>query len=403
LSSVLARLDWRPPRSPVITVAGTNGKGSVVAYCDAILRASGLRVGTFSSPHLIDYRERIRIDSRWASEAELIAAFERIERARGNVPLTFFEYNTLAALLLFRDHELDAWVLEVGLGGRLDAVNIVDTDVAVLVNIGFDHQQYLGDTLQSIGREKAGIFRAGKPAVLGSADLPSSVYEVAHTLGARLKRPGRDFRYVATMRGWSYAGPRWSFDNLPRPALAGEVQIGNAATAIAALEELELTPALTQSAVTRGLTALELPGRYQKLAGSPSWVLDVAHNPQAARVLAENLAADPCRGKTWAVCGILLDKDAPAIVREVATKIDGWWLAGIDGERGCSARALRARIAGVLPLETPVEERASIVEACQAASAQCDAADRIVVFGSFHSVGPALQWLGYNSQPIHGP
>ncbi|MGP0087606.1 MAG: bifunctional folylpolyglutamate synthase/dihydrofolate synthase, partial [Steroidobacteraceae bacterium] len=318
LTEVLGRLNWRRPPAPVITVAGTNGKGSVVATCAAILAAAGRRVGTFTSPHLRDYRERIRIGDRNVDDAQLIAAFERIERVRGDIGLTFFEYNTLAALLVLETSKSDVWILEVGMGGRLDAVNVVDPDVAVVVSIGFDHMEFLGPSLEAIGREKAGIFRAGRPAILGSRDLPAVVEATATALGAPLKRLGSEFDYTREAGAWHYRGPRWDLPQLPPPALRGDKQYDNAATAIAALEELELRVPILPAAVAQGLGKVQLVGRFQVIPAQgtarPTWILDVAHNPDAARVLAANLRSLAHQGRTLAVCGILADKNAAGIV-----------------------------------------------------------------------------------------
>lgn len=398
LRCVLARLAWRQPSVPVITVAGTNGKGSVAAYCAALLTAAGHRVGTFTSPHLRDYRERIRLHDRLVAEEELTRVFERIEAACASVTdpvsLTFFEYSALAAFLLFEEAGLDAWVLEVGMGGRLDAVNVVDATVAVVVSIGLDHQEYLGTTLESISREKAGIFRAGRSAVVGSSEAPQALTDIAQSIGALPKRLGLEFHYAREAVGWSYRGARWNFHGLPPPALAGDVQFANAATAMAALEELEPRMRVTAAAVAQGLKAVRLVGRFQVIApaaGRPTWILDVAHNPAAARVLKENLRALAPAGRTLAVCGILADKDAPAIAEEVGDCFDAWWLASTEGPRGTSAEALALRIAG--RIRAPLATAQDIAAACAAASAAAGATDRIVIFGSFHTVGPALDWL----------
>ncbi len=393
LTEVLSRLQWRRPPVPVVTVAGTNGKGSVVADCAAILTAAGQRVGTFTSPHLRDYRERIRVADRNVEEAELIAAFGRIEAVRGDTGLTFFEYNTLAALLVLEASRLDAWILEVGMGGRLDAVNVVDADVAVVVSIGFDHMEFLGRSLEEIGREKAGVFRAGRTAVLGSREPPAVLEATAAALGAPIKRLGREFDYTRAASSWHYRGPRWDLPDLPAPALRGDRQFENAATAIAALEELTLRSVVAPRAVAQGLRAVRLLGRFQVIAGAqrPTWILDVAHNPDAARVLAANLRSLPVLGRSFAVCGILADKDAAGIVAELEDSIDVWFFVSTDGERGSSGAALAARYgarAGV-----PATAYDGIPAACEAALAAARPEDRIVVFGSFHTVGPALAWL----------
>jgi len=395
LTTVLERLDFRRPALPVITVAGTNGKGSVVATCEAILAAAGHRVGVFSSPHLRDYRERIRLGGRIVETGELLWAFERIERARREVGLTFFEYNTLAALLIFEAAPLDVWVLEIGMGGRLDAANVVDPDVAVVVSIGFDHQEFLGDTLDAIGREKAGIFRAGRAAVLGGRTLPATVLETARAIGARPKRIGAEFDVVRDGERWRYRGPRWDLPGLPPPNLRGETQYDNAAAALAALEELTPRLKICAAATARGLRSVELAGRFQVVAAAaadrPMWILDVAHNPDAARVLAENLRALPVAGRTIAVCGVLADKDAAAVIAALSGRVDAWWFVSTEGERGQSGAALAARAAG--GLDAPIATAESVAEACETTLETAGGGERIVVFGSFHIVGPALDWL----------
>jgi dihydrofolate synthase/folylpolyglutamate synthase len=395
LRIVLDRLQWRQPSVPVITVAGTNGKGSVSAYCAAIMGAAGYRVGTLTSPHLRDYRERLRIHDRLVTADELVEAFEKIEAARGSVGLTFFEFNALAALLIFEAAQLDAWVLEIGMGGRLDAVNIVDPDVAVVVSIGFDHQEYLGDTLEAIAAEKAGIFRRGRPAVIGGR-VPSAILEAAaHAIGAPLKRLAIEYNYILEGAGWRFRGTRWELPRLPAPALLGDIQFSNAATALAALEEITPRLPIASSAVAQGLGNVRLVGRFQLLkptAESPTWILDVAHNADAARVLARNLSVGVYPGKTFAVCGILADKDAAAIFSVVNDLIDAWWCAPLDGPRGRSGAALAEVVRR--QVATPVHIASSVAAACEAASAAATARDRIVVFGSFHTVAPALDWLG---------
>ncbi|HEX3602994.1 MAG TPA: bifunctional tetrahydrofolate synthase/dihydrofolate synthase [Steroidobacteraceae bacterium] len=394
LRLVLERLQWQQPKVPVITIAGTNGKGSVSAYCAAILRAAGFRVGAFTSPHLRDYRERIQLDDRWVHADELTDAFERIEVARGSVALTFFEFNALAALLAFDAAALDAWVLEIGMGGRLDAVNVVDGDVAVVTSIGLDHQEYLGDTLEAIAREKAGIFRPGKTAVIGGREPSLSLEEAARAMNSPLKRLAIEYNYILDGAGWRYRGTRWDLPHLPAPALLGAIQFTNAATAIAALEEVAPRLKIPAAAVARGLAGVFLPGRFQLIApreGAPAWVLDVAHNPDAARVLAQNLAANPVPGKTLAVCGILMDKNAAGIAAIMDGCIDEWWCASIDGTRGRSGVALADEIRDEVAVSVSTAD--SVAEACQAALAAAASTDRIVVFGSFHTVGPALDWL----------
>ncbi len=388
LRQVLDALGWQQPQVPVITVAGTNGKGSVSAYCTAILSAAGYRVGTFTSPHLREYRERIRIHDRLATPEELVAAFEKIETARGDVKITFFEYNTLAALLLFDAAKLDAWVLEIGMGGRLDAVNIVEPDATVVVSIGFDHQQYLGSSLEAIAREKAGIFRPGKAAVIGGREPVPVLESVALQIGAPLKRLAIEYNYVRDGAGWRYRGSEWNLPQLPAPALAGDIQFANAAAALATLESLDTRLALDARAIATGLQTARLPGRFQVIqpATGPGWILDVAHNPDAARVLARNLSSSKTSGKTLAVCGILADKDVAAIASALDTCIDVW--GGARGQDGAPlAEQVRQQVSA------PVYVADGIAAACAAAAAAATAQDRILVFGSFHTVGPAFDYL----------
>ena len=393
---VLGRTGWRRPDVPVLTVGGTNGKGSTVALLDAVLRAAGLRVGTFTSPHLVDYRERIRIDGAMVAQAPLIGAFERVADALGPDSLTYFEFNTLAALLLFERAGLDALLLEVGLGGRLDAVNVVDADVAVVASVGLDHVEYLGPDVESIGREKAGIFRAGRPAIFGSPDPPRSVREEATRIGAELFVRGE--RFDGRLRD---DGECWDFivdgvrvhGALPLPALPGRVQVGNAATALLALHLLPDRLPLDCAAIDRGLREVALPGRFQRVSDARGfeWVLDVAHNPAAARALADNLREMPVRGRTLAVCGMLGDKDVAGVVATLRSSIDAWYAATPEGPRAIDARELseRARREGI-----EMRVGGEVASAMQLAAAAALAGDRIVVFGSFHTVGPALVALG---------
>lgn len=387
---VADRLGVRNFACPVITIAGTNGKGSCVALIDAMLTAGGYRVATFTSPHLVHYNERIRLAGRHTTDAELIDAFERIDRARGDASLTFFEFNTLAALWLCQREAFDAVVLEVGLGGRLDAVNVVDADVAVLSSVALDHMDWLGTTLEDIGREKAGIFRAGRAAVLGSCAMPDSVFEVARALDTRLNIPGRDYRYIVNDSRWEWSGRDSAFVGLPLPALAGQHQVGNAATALAALAELRHRLPLSFEQVAAGLRQVRLRGRFEVIAATPEWILDVAHNPDAASLLALNLRERPRAAATIAIVGILADKDAPGVVAPLLPQVDTWIAVGLGGPRGLTAAELKQRCGA---LANGWLETKDVVEACERASRLAAPADRIVVFGSFHTVGPAIEWL----------
>jgi dihydrofolate synthase/folylpolyglutamate synthase len=377
---------------PVITVAGTNGKGSVCACLEAILHASGRRVGLYSSPHLLRYNERVRIDARDASDARLCESFAAVEGARGEVPLTYFEFGTLCALRLFAQERLDALVLEVGLGGRLDAVNVLDADCAVLTSVALDHTELLGATREAIGREKAGVFRAGRPAVVADPEPPATVIEEAQRIGARALLLGRDFGYRALDGQWEYWGPAGRRAGLAHPALRGARQLRNAAAALTALDALRERLPVAMQDVRRGLAEVALPGRFQVLPGRPQVILDVAHNAEAAQALAENLTAAGYARETIAVFGMLRDKDITAVARALAPRVTRWHVASLRGARGASAaevlRALAA--AGVAQPCTPHDSPAS---AFAAARSEAREDDKIVAFGSFLTVAEVMQAL----------
>jgi len=382
----------RPP--VVLTIGGTNGKGSVAAMLEAVLAAADFETGLFTSPHLLRYNERIRIRGRPIADAMLLEAFARIDDARGEISLTFFEWNALAALTCFGWERVEVAILEVGLGGRLDAVNVIDADVAAVVSVGFDHQEWLGHTLDRIGAEKAGIFRSARPAVFGARSVPAGLARVADDCGARLRRLGIDFDFVERPDGWDYVGLGSRRRELPLPALAGVPQLGNAATALAMLEAAEPTLFVPDHAVRAGLARVQLAGRFQQLrARGADWILDVAHNPDAAHALAASLAARPAVGRTLAVCGILADKDIAGIVAALAPQVDEWIIVAPDSPRAPDASVLRAQIAAQVG-PTPVGLAGSVADGCARAAAQPRAGDRILVCGSFHTVGPALEWLG---------
>jgi len=383
VQAVLQKLD-APLRCPVITVGGTNGKGSTCALAESILRAAGYRTALYTSPHLVRYNERVRLSGSEAGDAALCEAFAAVESARGGTPLTYFEFGTLAALWLFAREEPDAAILEVGLGGRLDAVNALDADCAVLTSVGIDHVEYLGNDRESIGREKAGIFRAGRPAVVSEPDPPQSVRAAP---GNKLFL-GHDFGYSDDGQQWTYWGPRGKRAGLAHPALRGRIQLRNAAAALCALDSLNL--ALAMQEVRRGLAEVALPGRFQVLPGRPQVVLDVAHNPQAARALEHNLAAAGFAPQTIAVCGMLRDKDLAGTLRAVAPRITRWHLASLSGARGAAARELAAHLEGqVFCFDSPAQ-------AFAAARESAAENDKIVVFGSFLTVGEVIAWLNNN-------
>ena len=411
---------------PSIVVGGTNGKGSTCAMLEAIYRAAGYRVGRYGSPHLVRFSERAAIDGRPVEDEELAERFAAVERARGATTLTYFEFSTLAVFSLFAQRGLDLAVLEVGLGGRLDAVNLIDADCAIVTTVDLDHTELLGSTREQIGLEKAHIFRGGRPAVCVDPEPPAALLEYARTIGAALRRIGPDFAVEAGspgLRQWTYRSdrPQGTRRSLPWPALRGSHQLRNAAGALAAIEALDQRLPVDQQAVRAGLTGVRLAGRFQVVPGRPALILDVAHNPHAARALAQALhehgaiaapgeaapgavpalapaEAPRARGgaRTFAVFGMLRDKDAAAVVQALAASIDVWHLAGTVGERSLSAERLRD--GALASLAAPCTAHDSVAQALDAAMAEASADDRIVVFGSFVIVAEALRWLERGSQ-----
>ena len=395
--AVMTRLDARIS-CPVVTVAGTNGKGSTCGMLDSVLRCAGYACALYTSPHLTHYNERVRIRGREATDAELLAAFNAVEDARVATPgdgatptlLTYFEFGTLAALWLFARAELDALVLEVGLGGRLDAVNIVDATVSVLTSVAIDHTDYLGSTREDIGREKAGIFRPGRAAVCADAHPPASVVARAEEIGARLLRIGRDYGFVNEGTQWKYWGPGGERFGLPFPALRGAYQLGNAATVFAVIDLLRDVLPVRGGALREGLLTVELPGRLQVLPGRPTIVLDVAHNPHAAGVLANELGAMGFSANTTAVFGMFADKDVAGVVVAMKPHIDRWFVASLPGPRGASADVLRELLLTSGVTASAVRIFSDIASAYAAARENAGEADIIVVFGSFLTVAAVL-------------
>lgn len=391
--AVWQRMGAPAPARRVITVGGTNGKGSTVALLEAMLRAAGLRVGAFTSPHLLAYNERVRIDGADADDAALIGAFERIEAARGDTPLTYFEFGTLAALDLFARADpdrggLDVALLEVGLGGRLDAVNIIDADVAVITTVDLDHMDWLGPDRDSIGREKAGIARAGRPVIVGELDPPAGLLDALAARAARVERAGMDFSTERHATGWHWRHRDGSAMALPDPALAAPVQFANAATAVAALHALfagdaALAPRDLFAAIEAGLRAVRVPARLQSLGGDPPLIVDVGHNPQAARALAEWLQAQPPT-RVHAVYGALADKDVAGVIAALGARIQHWHLAGLQHAtpRGLTAAALGAILQQTLP-QAAFDTHADVAAALAAARAAAGLGDCILAFGSF--------------------
>lgn len=390
---------------PVITVGGTNGKGSTCAYLENILDRAGYRVGCYTSPHLLRYNERVRLNGHPVDDAALCAAFARVEAGRqqaGGVALTYFEFGTLAAWEVFAQAGVEAIVLEVGLGGRLDAVNVYDPDVSIVTTIALDHTEWLGPDRESIGFEKAGIFRPGRPAFCADPDPPSRLLEQAAAVGADLRLLGRDFGYTRSTgengenrlqwRWWCRAGDRLLKRSLAYPGLRGATQLLNASVALAALETLGMRLPVTMQAIRTGLIETELSGRFQVLPGKPAIVLDVGHNPQAVKVLADNLAGMGFFDRTHAVLGMLSDKDIAGALLPLKGRVDHWYAATLGGPRGTAA----ARLAGIIQeneLGGTIHCHDSPVEAFKQAKGQAAESDRILVFGSFHTVAGALQAL----------
>jgi dihydrofolate synthase/folylpolyglutamate synthase len=377
------------PGFPVITVGGTNGKGSTCAFLEAILGAAGYRTGLYTSPHLLRYNERVRVAGVEASDAELVAAFEKIDAARGEISLTYFEFGTLGAMLQFVAEQVDVAILEVGLGGRLDAVNVFEPDAAIVTGVDLDHMEYLGDSREKIGFEKAGIYRANRPAICADPQPPASLLEHAGRIGANLYRIDEAFRAGRQNGGWSFHGRAWDLADLPLPAMPGAHQLRNAAAALAALETLQDRLPVSEAAIRQGLIEARVAGRFQCFGADPQTVLDVAHNPQAARALASALQENPVPGRTLAVVGMLADKDAAEVIDALAARVDAWWVCRPDSPRALAAEALaktvREHAQGV-----PVTVRSAALEAYRAALSAARDGDRILVFGSFYTVASVL-------------
>ena len=374
---------------PVVTVAGTNGKGSSIAYLEAILERAGHPVAAYTSPYLERYNETLRIAGREVSDEALVKAFENVERARNGVALTFFEYRTLATFDIIRRAPVSVALLEVGLGGRLDAVNLVDADVAVVTTIDLDHSEWLGPDRESVGREKAGIFRRGRVAVCGDRSPPRSLVAHARALGTQLNTLGVEFSIADDDGGWRWRGPAGEHRHLPQPRLAGDVQRANAAVALMTLQILAPRLAVDEDAVRDGIAAAWLPGRQQVFAGPVERVVDVAHNPEAARALAQTLAARPASGRTLAVFALLADKDAPAVAAPLADIVDEWHTADLTGPRGRSGEHLAATLREMFP-DRGVRAHPSVAAAWHAARAIARDGDRLIAFGSFATAREAL-------------
>jgi dihydrofolate synthase/folylpolyglutamate synthase len=377
------------PQFPLVTVGGTNGKGSVCVMMESVLHCAGYRVGCYTSPHLLRYNERVRIARAEAVNDDLARAFAAVEAARGDTQLTYFEFGTLAAVWLFVEQRVEIGVLEVGLGGRLDAVNAFDPDCAVVSTVDIDHVDFLGGDREAIGREKAGIFRGGRPAVCADPAPPASLTRHASDIGARLLLIGRDFGATPQGKQWQYWGPAGKRGALPYPALRGSGQLANAAAAITALECLRERAPLAVNDIRAGLLQADNPGRFQVMPGRPAVILDVAHNPQAARALTASLEAMGEAGRTLAVFAMLKDKDIEGVIAAVKPQVAHWYFSGLDGARGASTAQLARAF------ESAAVSGATACDSIAAAYAQaCDIAaenDRIVVFGSFFTVAAVMR------------
>lgn len=386
------------PSFPIITVSGTNGKGSICSTMEAILSHAGYHVGCYSSPHIIRYNERIRIGKQEIGDEELCKAFSIVEAARANsdVSLTYFEFGTLAAMQLFIQAGVDVAILEVGLGGRLDAVNIFDAECAVLANIDYDHMDYLGDTREEIGFEKAGIFRSGKTAICSDVNPPTSISQHADSIGAKLMLIGEHFGYSVKKSSWDYWGGKSRYYSLPYPALGfASHQLRNASACLVALDTVRDILPITTNNICQGLLGTALLGRFQVLPGKPRIILDVAHNPNAVNALSNSLADISSYHKTYAVFGILKDKDIDGVVRAIIPKIDIWFVADINSLRGASSdevvkvlenAGVSKANGAILTFPDPI---AAYVFACKRSTIN----DRICIFGSFYVVGKVIEYL----------
>ncbi|MDP9767449.1 bifunctional tetrahydrofolate synthase/dihydrofolate synthase [Kosakonia cowanii] len=378
VSQVAARLDVLRPAPFVFTVAGTNGKGTTCRTLESILLAAGYRVGVYSSPHLVRYTERVRVQGGELAESAHTASFAEIEAVRGDISLSYFEFGTLSALWLFKQAQPDVVILEVGLGGRLDATNMVDADVAVVTSIALDHTDWLGPDRESIGREKAGIFRAGKPAVVGEPDMPHTIADVAQEKGAQLLQRDVAWHYEVGAQSWRFRDAQGELSDLPLP----QVPQPNAATALAALRASKL--AVSEQAIRDGIERAILPGRFQIVSESPRLILDVAHNPHAAGYLAGRLAALRKSGHVLAVVGMLHDKDISGTLACLEPVVDSWYCAPLEGPRGATAEQLLAHL-------TSGQAFPDVTQAWQAAMAEADACDTVLVCGSFHTVAHVME------------
>lgn len=390
---VMARLQLAKP-ARVVHVAGTNGKGSCAAMLEALLRKTGGRVGCYTSPHVTRYNERIRVDGAAVDDGEIVAAFETVESVRQGVPLTYFEYGTLAALVVFARHRTDSLVLEIGMGGRLDAVNAVEPDAGIITNVTLDHCDWLGPDTESIAREKAGIMRAGRPLVFGAEEVPGAILSEAARVGADLRIAGRDFNFASDpggANGWTWQGRGLTLDGLRMPSLFGRIQLRNASTVLALIEALQLENLLTRKTVDDAFGHLDIPGRFQWVESGGKWLLDVAHNADAARILGESLSELAPGGPVTAVIGVLADKDVAGIVTPLMPHVANWVAVRAGSPRAIEPRRLARTIANLS--NKPCLVMAAPADALQYVARRAAADTLVLITGSFYTVGPALEWL----------
>ncbi len=390
IAEVANALDILQPNYQVITVAGTNGKGSIVAILESIYHQAGYRVASYTSPHLLHYNERIRVEQKNIDDETLCKAFDLVDQARGEISLSYFEFGTLAAMQIFNDVQPDVAIYEVGLGGRLDAVNILNTDLAIVSSIGIDHVQWLGTTRESIGLEKAGIFRSHRPAICGEEEPPESLVKYAQELDSKLYLINKDYSYHRNEnQTWSFNSSKLNWENLPIPSLYGDTQVSNAATALMGLLSIDDKMPVTRQSVDRGLNNINLLGRFQRISNSREIILDVAHNLDSAKVMVKNLQdLDPV-AKTYAVFAVLADKDVDGIIDSVKGLIDKWFISQLDTERTLNCKKLQKILKQNCP-DCNVQDYPSISEAYLAAKQAAGNSSRIVVFGSFLTVAEVL-------------
>lgn len=397
IRQVADRLDLDWPAQKII-IGGTNGKGSTCAMLEAIYQAAGYRTGLYTSPHLVNFNERIRIDGQEASDAQIVEQLQCIEQARGEVSLTYFEYTTLAALLLFKQADAEVVILEVGLGGRFDAVNIIDADCSIVTCIDIDHTEYLGDTRDKIALEKAHIYCSGKPAICSDPEPPASLIEYAESIGADLRLFKHDFNFAGDRQQWSFQGRHKRKNALAYPALRGANQLLNASAALAAIESLDQVLPVQIQAIRQGLLNARLKGRFDILPGQPTVILDVAHNPHAVAVLAQNLQSMSFFPYTAAIFGMLNDKDCDTVIQKLGRLIDYWYCVDLEGPRGMTASELAARITKLLPADNEglptIKTFESPAAAYDQALADIGQQDRLLVFGSFMTVSGVLKHIG---------